>query len=83
MSERSKELAQAILDGLDEPKSAERIAYEEEKERRIAAEMEEFYIQSGQKPPRTKRAIDWKDVEVMIASAGRCASTNRLPHATR
>jgi len=51
MAERSKQLAKDLLEELDKPMSAEREAYEAQKEREDRESLERFYVQTGQKEP--------------------------------
>jgi hypothetical protein len=52
---RSQQLARELLTAMNGPRSAERIAYEEQKQREDEAALEDFYVRSGQKPPKPNR----------------------------
>lgn len=51
MAARSRQLAKNLLDEMDKPKSAEREAYEAQKEREDREALERFYIATGQVKP--------------------------------
>jgi hypothetical protein len=53
IAERSKRLAQQLLEALDQPEDPDRIAYEVQKDREDREALERFYVATGQKSATT------------------------------
>jgi uncharacterized protein YjbI with pentapeptide repeats len=60
MAARSKQVAKHLLDALDQDPDPARAVAAEAKERDDAAQLETFYVQTGQKPRRARTTIEMK-----------------------